>query len=174
MRSVRSWLPLDLLFLHMIFPDWHGHAVADRMGSPFRKPRRLLASHPESIVFYRCRNCNHEEARGILPAASCGIYLLGLMGIASLILVIAIRYIRSIARGVAESTTPTEPATGLGWWVLLVIPIAMVLGFVALFVGAMILKAALELAEWTAYSRRRCPRCGHRRWSWGFTRGFGL
>jgi hypothetical protein len=41
-------------------------------------------------------------------------------------------------------------------------------------VGVRVVKFALELVEYLAFARRRCPTCGARRWSWGFTRGFGL
>lgn len=125
-------------------------------------------------MLYRCRCCAYEEARGCLPTVSCGIYLLGLMGLTGGMLVPALRYFRSLARASSDAAPALEPASGIGWWALLVIPLAMALGFVVLFVGAMILNAIFELIEWLVFSCRRCPKCGRRRWSWGFTNGFGL
>ena len=125
-------------------------------------------------MLYRCRKCDYEEARGCLPTVTCGVYLFGLMGLSGVMLAPAIRSVRSVARSVSESAGAVEAESGLGWWALLAIPLAMVLGFVVLFVGAIVLNAVFELTEWLAYSCRRCPKCGSRRWSWGFTRGFGL
>jgi hypothetical protein len=57
---------------------------------------------------------------------------------------------------------------------LVIIPFAMIIGFVVLFIAAMLLNVLMEFIEWLAFSLRRCPKCRCRRWSWGFTRGFGL
>src|SRR5690349_3861711 len=111
-------------------------------------------------MLYQCRNCNHEEARGCLPPATCGIYTLGLMGLTGAMLIPALRYARSLARSTSESVNIPAQESGLGWWVLLVIPIALVLGFVVLFIGAITLNAVFELIEWLAYCCRRCPKCG--------------
>jgi hypothetical protein len=40
--------------------------------------------------------------------------------------------------------------------------------------GMAAMKFFLELVEYLAFARRKCPQCGGRRWSRGFTRGFGL
>jgi hypothetical protein len=59
---------------------------------------------------------------------------------------------------------------GLGWWWLLAGPL---LWLVALPLG-LLLHPVLAAFEWLAFCWRRCPQCGERAWSWGFTRGFGL
>ncbi len=59
---------------------------------------------------------------------------------------------------------------GLGWWWLLVIPAIPVLGVM----GGFVLDVFLAAIEYLAFCWRRCPQCQCRRWSFGFTRGFGL
>ena len=117
-------------------------------------------------MIYRCKSCGLEEARGCLPTASCALYLLGLIGLAAFVIGLAIPLFRRAwfhDAGAAETSTP-------GWAWLLIIPAA---------VGAAVLIAAaldkiFALAEWLLFAGRRCPGCGSRRWSRGFTRGFGL
>jgi len=116
-------------------------------------------------MYYKCRRCEHEEARGCLPTVTCGIYLFFLMGCTLGIAAVTVRMIRGDA--------PRQPLDS-GWWNLLVVPLSLVIGFVGAFVGAMILNAILELIEYLAFAFRKCPQCGARRWSWGYTRGFGL
>ena len=97
------------------------------------------------------------------------------MGLAVGILIPVIRYVRSIVAAGSDVAPASDAArTELGWWSILVVPLAMVLGFVVICVCVLILNALLELMEYLAYVLRRCPKCGRRRWSWGFTRGFGL
>ena len=110
----------------------------------------------------------------------CGLYLFSLMGCASVVLIIAIQRMRAAVQSASAAlraemptTTPHETAE-LGWWNLLVIPLAMVIGIGATLVVTYTFKFFLETIEYIAYCRRRCPECGARRWSWGFTRGFGL
>lgn len=95
------------------------------------------------------------------------------MGLSAAILVLLVRYFRSAIQTAPEASGVGDSG-GMGWWALLFIPLVMILGFVFLFIAAMILNTILELIEWLAFCLRRCPDCGCRRWSWGFTRGFGL
>ena len=63
------------------------------------------------------------------------------------------------------------PASRPPWWAwFLLIPAFLVVAVL----GMWLLDKLFSGIEWLAFSRRRCPRCGKRRWSWGFTRGFGL
>ena len=106
-------------------------------------------------MFYRCKKCGREEGRGILPGATCGMLFIMPMAIAGGVLL-------GIARPILAGRD--------GWWWLLAIPLILVLSIVA----ACLLNLLLEGLEWLVFCRRRCPSCGARRWSWGFTRGFGL
>lgn len=116
-------------------------------------------------MYYKCRCCEHEEARGCLPTVTCGIYLLFLMGLTVAIGSFTLRLIRGDSPGLALE---------LGWWKLLVIPLGMVVGLVLAFVGAVLLNYVFEFIEYVAFCLRKCPKCGARKWSWGYTRGFGL
>jgi hypothetical protein len=57
------------------------------------------------------------------------------------------------------------------WWVAL---IGTLLSCGAVVLVAVALNLLLEAVEYLAFVRRSCPNCGARRWSWGFTSGFGL
>ena len=116
-------------------------------------------------MLYKCRNCEFEEGRGFLPSVTCGLYMLFLMGTATAIGAFLLRQLRGDA---------PNPAAELGWWNLLAFPLALVLGLVLAFIGGLVLNYILEFFEWFVFCRRKCPKCGSRRWSWGFTRGFGL
>jgi hypothetical protein len=62
------------------------------------------------------------------------------------------------------------PAT-LAWWAwLLILPGSLI----AAVIGGVLLDLILQTIEWLVFAVRRCPRCRARRWSWGFTQGFGL
>lgn len=120
-------------------------------------------------MLYRCRECERELAGGCLPTATCGLYFvfLGARSAGCLYLVVfALR--AALLANVGERQQPAEPAPW--WWWVVVCPVGVVL---FLSVGAVV-KFTLELIEWLLTRRRRCPTCGARRWSWGFTRGFGL
>ena len=116
-------------------------------------------------MYYKCRRCEHEEARGCLPTVTCGIYLFFLMGLAVAIGSFTVRMIRGDA---------ARQSLDLGWWNLLVVPVAMLVGFVLAFIGAILLNYVFEFIEYLAFCLRKCPKCGSRKWSWGYTRGFGL
>ena len=127
--------------------------------------RQHFAPQKSPPVYYKCRRCEHEEARGCLPTVSCGLYLLFLMGLTVGIGSIAVRVIRG--------DSPRQ-ALDLGWWNLLAVPLGIVIGLVGAFVGAILLNYLFELIEYLAFALRKCPKCGARKWSWGYTRGFGL
>jgi hypothetical protein len=40
--------------------------------------------------------------------------------------------------------------------------------------GAWLIENVLERVEWLAFRWKACPKCGMKRWSRGFTSGFGL
>lgn len=116
---------------------------------------------------YRCRACQHEEARGCLPTATCGLYALVLLALS----VGCIAGFALILRSLIDvPPAKTEPVS-TPWWVGV---FAVVVGLVLVVVGMVVINFMLELAEWLVYSRRRCPMCGARRWSRGFSKGFGL
>lgn len=99
--------------------------------------------------------------------------LLVQMGVSAAILIPSINLVRSLVN-TAPAAIESNNSTGLGWWALLIVPSMMIVCFIALFISAMILNALMELIEWLMYCRQRCTTCGSRKWSWGFTRGFGL
>jgi hypothetical protein len=107
-------------------------------------------------MIYRCKSCGHEEARGCLPSATCGIYMLALVG---------------LWLGIIAAEVPRLIASRPRWWAwLLIVPGSLLIAII----GGVLLDFALQLVEWAAFVLRRCPQCRRRRWSWGFTRGFGL
>ena len=118
-------------------------------------------------MIYRCRACQHEQARGCLPTATCGLYMMCLLALSAGCIAGVGRGVRLLA---GDPPAGVEPADA-PWWVGV---IAGVVGLVLAVVGVVVLNFAMELAEWLAFAWRRCPACGARRWSWGFTRGFGL
>ncbi len=117
-------------------------------------------------MIYRCKACKYEESRGCLPSASCGLYMLGLMGLwifgANLALKILQRHMP--VGQVPELSSPP-------WWMWIVLIPA---GLAFAVFGVLVLNSLFSAIEWLLFARRRCPQCGDRRWSWGFTRGFGL
>ena len=118
-------------------------------------------------VIYRCRGCGAEEARGCLPSATCGLYFIGVLALSVGLLAGLVRLIRlRLGQAVASAEEAAAP-----WWVDVS---AYVIGFVLIVACAWAVNFALESAEWLLFARRRCPECGGRRWSRGFTRGFGL
>lgn len=106
-------------------------------------------------MHYRCTSCSTTEGRGFLPGASCGVLIFAQIGFAGAVMLAAI---------------PNVFFDGLGWWWLLAAPTVLVLALSAAFLLNMI----LACLEWLAFCLRRCPECGARRWSFGFTQGFGL
>ena len=106
-------------------------------------------------MWYTCKKCRHDEARGCLPTVSCGMLLSVYVGIAGAVVLVVI-----------DLLFPR----GLGWWWLLGGPVLVVL---SLF-GGMLVHLLCQLLEWLLFCLRRCPKCRARAWSWGYTRGFGL
>ena len=80
------------------------------------------------LMLYRCRNCQYEESRGVLPTASCGMLLLVQMGVCAAILIPSIRFVRSLLNS-APAAIESNNSTGLGWWALLIVPLMMIVGF---------------------------------------------
>lgn len=107
-------------------------------------------------MIYRCKACNHTEERGFLPGVTCGLMMVVLASIAGGLFLWLMRLL-----------TPLLP---LGWWWLLAAPLLLV----AAVFGSLLFDALLAGIEWLLFCLRRCPTCGARRWSWGFTQGFGL
>jgi hypothetical protein len=118
-------------------------------------------------VIYRCLVCQHEEARGCLPTVTCGLYFVFLLGLSAGCLAGVARGLHALA---GDRPHPVEPPE-TPWWVFLA---AVAIAPILAVVGMMATKFLLELIEYLAFARRQCPTCGGRRWSWGFTRGFGL
>ncbi len=117
-------------------------------------------------MYYRCRRCKYEEFRGCLLGVGCGVYYSALMGLAGAFLLVLIENL--------ADRRFWEILADLGWWNLLVLPPFLVFFVIWMFVGCVVLKFALELIEYLLFALRKCPRCGARRWSWGYIRGFGL
>lgn len=118
-------------------------------------------------MIYCCRVCHREEPRGCLPTVSCGLYMIFLLCLSAGCVAVAARYLRALI-GVQPAANQSVVTP---WWVAVV---AVVVGLVLAVIGAVMVKFVLELVEYLAFALRRCPSCGARRWSWGFTRGFGL
>ena len=108
-------------------------------------------------MVYACRSCEYSEARGCLPAATCGLYMFGLMALWGNVTFAVIRL----------QWLPEH----LPWWAWLII---LPLNLISAIVGGLLLDLLLQAIEWLMFARRRCPRCGERQWSWGYNEGFGL
>lgn len=124
-------------------------------------------------MYYRCRACGREAEWGFLPSASCGMYGCGLLTLSVGCLwgvLKCVLYLAGDPRAPGQAA-PVKPVP-VPWWAG-VISCGVVL--VVVFVGMLVINFVIELIEWLAFARRRpCPKCGARRWSWGYTQGFGL
>ena len=123
-------------------------------------------------MIYRCGGCHYEEARGCLPTASCGLYLAGLMiltmgGMLGFMHALRALLLHQLPLPPADAPPPEPPP----WWGIC---IGMPIILIAALIGMMLLDKTLSTVEWLLFARRRCPYCGARQWSSGFTRGFGL
>lgn len=119
-------------------------------------------------MLYRCRACEYEEARGWLPRATCGLYFAFLLWLTGSVLLLAAWALKQL---LPLPPVAAEPPAPLSWWAY------PLLGAGGLAIGFALLCAVnwlLELTEYAIVRRKPCPRCGAKRWSWGFTRGFGL
>jgi hypothetical protein len=106
-------------------------------------------------MLYQCKACQNVEGRGVLPGTTCGLLIFGQMGIA----------------GSAMMAPVSKMLAGhSAWWWVLATPSVLLLSLPAAYV----LNLLLEAIEWLLFCRCRCENCGGRRWSWGFTQGFGL
>ncbi len=124
-------------------------------------------------MIYRCRACQCEDARGCLPSASCGLYLMLLWCLSVGCVLGAVHTLRAVAREQAALVEIAGPVDA-PWWFGVVAVVSGALALVTVAVGMWVVKFALESAEWLVFARRRCPACGARRWLWGFTQGYGL
>lgn len=114
---------------------------------------------------YRCLNCKNSFDRGILPCASCGLYFIILLGISLSVLQLLVFGFAHMAgfRNVDVMKFLNE------WACVIAVP-----GFVAALLVSAMLNFIAEALEYLAMKWRKCPQCGQRNWSWGFTSGFGL
>jgi hypothetical protein len=110
-------------------------------------------------MWYQCRNCKLEEARGCIPSVSCGIYLFSLMVFPAMFM--------GASLGILKAWLAID---GFGWWWLLISPVMLIVGLLSIIPVAYVMAAI----EWSLFALRSCPRCGARRWSRGYTKGFGL
>ncbi|RYX81664.1 hypothetical protein EON83_22975 [bacterium] len=103
-------------------------------------------------MYYKCCSCGEEKyVDGCLPSVSCGMLLGVDMG---------------VALGVGLPVTQ-RLFTHIGWWAWL----AFVPLIIVLFLTVMLVP---QFIEWLIAMVTACPQCHKRRWSWPFTRGFGL
>ncbi len=110
-------------------------------------------------MWYKCRNCNYEDARGFIPGVSCGIYLAILSVFPVMVIELGLAALKSVL-----------DIDGFGWWWLAVVPSLIVVSLIGIIPTAY----AFQLIEWLAYCWKPCPKCRKRKWSWGYTKGFGL
>ena len=108
-----------------------------------------------------------------MPGVSCGFYLAFLIACTSAIGIAVVRAMRLAIRSYASHVAPRE-SLELDWRGLAVLSLAAVVVLIGTILGVIVLNFVLELLEYLAFVRRKCPVCGARRWSWGYTRGFGL
>ena len=99
------------------------------------------------MALYKCNSCGEEVAYGLMPTTTCGLLM--------------------IPAFLAACCSPFVAWPKLHWCALL-LPVPVF--FVALFVTFVI----PEKLEWVCLGRHACPKCGKRKWSQPFTRGFGL
>ena len=85
-----------------------------------------------------------------MPASLCGLLLFPMLGGGLLM----------------SSITLAALKEAIGW-------LSWLAAIVAFGVGAAIVSFTMDLSDFVFAHCRRCPRCGSRKWSWGYTRGFG-
>ncbi|MCB9935997.1 MAG: hypothetical protein H6840_09925 [Planctomycetes bacterium] len=103
-------------------------------------------------MMYCCKRCASKEGFGFLPTFSCGMLLVVHGGIAS-------------AAASFLSILLVRSQDSAWWWAAW--PLFFVVGF-------LLSVCLFELIEFLLIHLFKCPSCGARRWSWGFTEGFGL
>src|SRR5687768_13968233 len=99
------------------------------------------------MALTRCKRCGTEIAVGWMPTASCGMLLIPPLAWAIML--------------------PFVLWDRIGWW-------SLTLPVPTFFVVAIAIHFVPYTIEYALAFRRRCPNCGARRWSYPFTRGFGL
>ncbi len=118
-------------------------------------------------MLYRCRSCGAVESRGCLPPATCLLYLLFLGCLSVTFLSAGLTVARRLI-GPEPSSSEPEPVP---WWFWVIFaPV----GFILVVVGGATIHALLRAVEYLIVRRKPCPACGAKKWSWGYTAGFGL
>ncbi len=120
-------------------------------------------------MLYRCLKCEHEVAAGCLPTASCGLYFFGLAALGPTLLFGLVLLIRWLIP--APPTPPDAPKAETPWWVWMV---SVAAAPVLMVGGAWAMDFLFRTVERILTSSAKCPGCGSRTWSKGYTRGFGL
>lgn len=120
-------------------------------------------------MLYRCLKCEHETAGGCLPTASCGLYFVGLLILPPLVMLGVLGLVRWLVPTPAPPEDAGEPATP--WWLL---PASCLAAPVLMFGGAWAFDYVLRCIERFRMWWVKCPDCGARTWSKGYTSGFGL
>jgi hypothetical protein len=100
------------------------------------------------LMLYACSRCKYEDARRCIPRVTCSVPLVMLAATAFGFLLIVVSALFPV----------------VVWWMLTAPVLVVPLGLLSI----------TGLLEWLLSSWRRCPQCGARAWSSGFTRGFGL
>ena len=113
---------------------------------------------------YRCQACECEVHRGWLPSATCGMYFIFLLG-ATVGMLIAMAW--GVRQLLPERPPAAEPSEPMPWW-------GWVIGCPIVLLIFCAINWLLELIEYLIVRRKPCPNCGAKRWSRGYTGGFGL
>jgi uncharacterized membrane protein len=105
----------------------------------------------------RCRNCDHEQDAGFMPAVTTG-----MVPVLSIVLAGTAAYevfglLKSYGHGLIIKIIGT-----LGTFALACVIFLLVIDFVT------------HGVDWLIAMRRKCPECGERKWSFPYTSGFGL
>ena len=122
-------------------------------------------------MLYQCRQCEHVEARGCLPTATCGLYFFGLMALTYLFWEIGLRIVHALIVGDQAQQPANQPQPDPPWWMW---PVSACVSLLLSFLGAVALDLTFRFIEFVLARQRPCPSCGARKWSKGFTSGFGL
>jgi hypothetical protein len=108
------------------------------------------------MALVKCRDCDYETRVGCMPTATCGVLMLfGLSAGAGLAGILAARLLSTYSL-----------------WIR--IPGAVVGFIIGGIAGVYGVHFVPWTVEWLMAMCRRCPECGKRKWSYPFTRGFGL
>jgi hypothetical protein len=108
-------------------------------------------------MLYYCKSCDSVVAHGCLPTASCGLLMMTWLAMGC-----------GVVFGFVRAIADARHWPQWHWW------ISGPAGFLCGLLVAIILAWVVQLLERLTVFSRRCPKCGSRRWSKGFTSGFGL